>query len=310
VTDEEQFAKAVINALDDEKPKRNWPIIALFILLALSFAFNGVILYFVLSDVEKADKRATTSEQKADKAGEKAEATDEQADKTDRKVATNRERFNGLLGCLQRASRNTISKCIGDQAFTRVKGARGAQGTQGPPGPPGLRGPAGSSGKAGERGPPGESVSTEEVAAAVAQYCNGFRCRGPQGASGPAPTPAQVLAAVDQFCGQTRCGSSPTDEDLRRAVTDYCSEEDRCRGPQGIQGLPGDPGRPPSAEEVASAVAAYCSANNNCRGPAGPQGPQGEAAPRISSVTFTTVIVPNETYACTMSDTGDLRCGP
>lgn len=122
-------------------------------------------------------------------------------------------------------------------------------------------------GPQGEQGETGPAPSEEQVARAVARYCETNGCTGP---AGPAPSPTQVAAAVAAYCddrGQCAGPGGPAG----------------AAGPQGEQGAPGEPGAPgsgPSDAQIAEAVTAYCS-EHGCSGPAGepgaagPQGPQG-----------------------------------
>lgn len=106
---------------------------------------------------------------------------------------------------------------------------------------------------AGERGPAGPGPSDNDVARAVAAYCDSRgNCRGAAGPTGPTGPTGATGATGD--VGAT--GQPGAD------------------GAQGPRGTAGEPGRPPTAEEVAAAVAAYC-ATGACTGPQGPTGPAG-----------------------------------
>ncbi|MGN6413777.1 hypothetical protein [Flexivirga sp.] len=143
---------------------------------------------------------------------------------------------------------------------------------------------------------------------------------GVPGAAGPGPTTAQVRQAVTDYCdAHGDCKGGPTKAQVAAAVLTYC-KADKCVGPAGPTGEPGEdatgepgpsgaPGRAPTADEISDAVTAYCS-TGVCRGATGPTGPAGAAGKDGSNGTdgkdaphFTKIeCSPDNTWAFTLSD--------
>lgn len=132
--------------------------------------------------------------------------------------------------------------------------------------------------------------------------------RGPAGAQGPPPSDEQVLRAVTSFCTDTGAcrgsdGRSVTAAQVAAAVASYCNANGECRGPTGSSGVDGidgvdgadgatgPQGPPPTAEQIAAAVDAYCG-GGACQGPAGPKGEPGAPGTIITS------------FECTETDAG------
>lgn len=94
----------------------------------------------------------------------------------------------------------------------------------------------------------GRTPSTAEVDAAVSRVCDAIGCRGldgDDGASGQDGANAsdeQVAQQVATFCGENN-GCLPTQDQINEAVRIYCSAQPSpCVGPQGAQGVQGEPG--------------------------------------------------------------------
>lgn len=118
-----------------------------------------------------------------------------------------------------------------------------------------------------------------QITAALADYCKGDRCRGPEGTTGAPGAPGapgepgrsidpnDIELAVAAYCKDGRCrgkdGKSVTQEEIAAEVRKICQGTDACKGPQGA------PGKPATQEQVDAAVAArlpqavaeYCAAN-------------------------------------------------
>lgn len=105
-----------------------------------------------------------------------------------------------------------------------VLGKPGAPGGIGPIGPPGLIGPKGEAGES-IRGLPGPAGMRGEPGT------------GLMGSPGSPGTPGR-----DGTDGED--GPAPTQEQIARAVADYCAARNECRGPQGEPGPPGADGPP------------------------------------------------------------------
>jgi len=125
-------------------------------------------------------------------------------------------------------------------------------------------GPAGEPGQVGPVGPPGPPPTTSQVLQAVALYCSNGSCA-------QRPTTQQVASAVASYCGARSECSGP-----RGRPGVGLDGSDGQPGATGAQGDKGDQGPPPTAEQIAAAVTDYCSVNDRCRGPQGPAGTDGQ----------------------------------
>ena len=122
----------------------------------------------------------------------------------------------------------------------------------------------GEPGKRGERGP---GPTDEQIGSAVEQY---FREHPlPEGKS---PTIAQIAQVVGDYlrANPPEPGRPPTPEEVATATATYLAANIELF--RGEPGKTGEKGPPPSAEDVRAAVTAYCSEDSRCRGPQGPQG--------------------------------------
>lgn len=115
--------------------------------------------------------------------------------------------FGGYLTVANTAMREQLGETLDDLAASRAEttalyeqlraigekpvvepGEVGKGEGAGPQGPPGVQG---IPGERGAPGPAGESVTSSQIADAVADYCAGNACRGPQGVAGsPGPVGA------------------------------------------------------------------------------------------------------------------------
>lgn len=160
---------------------------------------------------------------------------------------------------------------------------QGIPGEQGIPGPMGPVGPVGP--------PPTEA----EIYAAVTRYLaanppppgptgpsgepGAPGAPGEMGPQGPGPTNEQIAAAVTQyFIDNPPPAGTVSDEAIHAAVIQYLADNPPAQGPQGEQGMPGVPGRPPTAEEIGEAVANYLQDNP----PAGGTVSQGDIAQAVA----------------------------
>lgn len=157
----------------------------------------------------------------------------------DRKARTAAVKLNGVVGCLQRANRRTVNRCLGRQAIPAAPGADGARGAS-VVGRDGLAGARGNNGKDGEDGAPGVGTPGS----------NGTN--GTSGRDGNDATAAGIEAAVRAFCKATDCNGT--------------------NGTNGTDGKDGAPGPGPTDAQVQAAVDAYCATHNNCT-PAAPPVP-------------------------------------
>lgn len=134
----------------------------------------------------------------------------------------------------ERRSKRTTRFLKGEIGLSGVPGKGGVLGR---PGVPGGIGPIGPPGLVGPKGEAGESIMGLPGPA-------GMRGEPGTGLMGSPGTPGR-----DGTDGED--GPAPTQEQIARAVADYCAARNECRGP------PGEPG-PPGAD-----------------GPPGPEGPPG-----------------------------------
>jgi hypothetical protein len=116
----------------------------------------------------------------------------------------------------------------------------------------------------GKPGKPGPGPTEEQIEQAVQQYCAvNDRCEG------KAPTIDQLTEVIGNYLrlNPPEPGRPPTPEEIALAAANYIADHiEDFRGPKG-QDAP-----PPTAEDLQAAVAKYCSVDNRCRGPQGPQG--------------------------------------
>lgn len=90
----------------------------------------------------------------------------------------------------------------------------------------------------------------------------------------PRPLTVEQVAAVAQQVFATNAATLSTPEKIASAVSSFCAG-DACRGPEGKKGTDGAPAPPVTDEQLRAQVNAFCSENNNCQGPPGLQGAQG-----------------------------------
>jgi len=160
----------------------------------------------------------------------------------------------------------------------------GQEGKQGIPGPRGERGERGPQGVPGEPGhtpteaelnalisafmddhPVSGKVGSQDLAKAVSDYMKANPvaqgARGPQGIPGRTPTKAELQALISEFLDQNPVAGKVSSQQLAAAVADWMKSHPVAQGARGPQGIPGEPGRPPTTAEIASAVASYLKAN-------------------------------------------------
>jgi hypothetical protein len=125
----------------------------------------------------------------------------------------------------------------------------------------------GPSGAAGERGP---GPSENDIAVAVAAYCDSRGdCRGPAGAPG-----ASVKGDKGDPGESVQGEKGDPGASVKGDKGDTGDTGDT--GATGDTGQQGEPGRPPTAEEILAQVQAFCAANYECRGPVGDTGMNGQ----------------------------------
>ena len=158
-----------------------------------------------------------------------------------------------------------------------------------------CRGPAGATGADGANAPP---PTDAQVAQAVSAYCANGACVGPAGATGSTGATGATGQPGESIQGEQGVPGPPG----RTGETGAQGEP----GPPGRTGEPGPPGPGPTDEQVARAVSQYCTANACAQGPAGAdgapgapgaEGPAGPAGPPGETPTALT---------CTPSDPDDL----
>lgn len=131
--------------------------------------------------------------------------------------------------------------------------------------------PKAERGRQGETGAQGPGPTTDQVEAAVADYCTGGRCKS-------GPSQAQVAAAVLTYCTSKADCQGPAGKDGATVTGPAGKDGTNATGEPGASGSPGAsgaPGRAPTADEISDAVAAYC-ADGACRGATGPAGSKGD----------------------------------
>jgi hypothetical protein len=167
---------------------------------------------------------------------------------------------------------------------TPIPGSEGKQGIPGPRGERGERGPQGIPGEPGhtpttaelnalisafmDDHPVSGKVSSQDLAKAVSDYMKANPvaqgARGPQGIPGEpgrTPTKAELQALISEFLDQNPVAGKVSSQELAAAVADWMKSHPVAQGARGPQGIPGEPGRPPTTAEIASAVASYLKAN-------------------------------------------------
>lgn len=184
-----------------------------------------------------------------------------------------------------------------------------------------IQGPQGVQGIQGIQGEPGPPPSDEQVRQAVNAYCANGRCNG------KAPTPQQVALAVAQYCNargqctppkpkdgkdgkQGEPGQNATSEQVAAAVASFCADG-ACDGKDGKNGrsvtistFPID-GEPPGTRVVVSYSDDTPSvAFNVFDGKDGAPGKVGPQGPAVESWSWTDS--QGVTYTCTDPD-GDLK---
>lgn len=158
------------------------------------------------------------------------------------------------------------------QAARRVlQYLRGERGIPGVPGRDGKDGSPGPRGLTGKQGPPGESIT------------------GPIGPPGPGPSPEQISQAARDACRAGLCDNISPQEvaaavaaqigpAVSKALADYCSTRDECRGPQGEKGDTGDASTVPGPAGPPGETGPPGPAGADSTVP-GPQGPAGTCNP-------------------------------
>lgn len=116
----------------------------------------------------------------------------------------------------------------------------------------------------GKAGAPGPAPTEEQIEQAVQKYCAvNNRCEGKQ------PTVEQLTEIIGDYLrlNPPAPGRPPSPEEIAVAAANYIADHiEDFRGPAGKDAAP------PSAEELQDAVTNYCSTDNRCRGPQGAQG--------------------------------------
>lgn len=177
-----------------------------------------------------------------------------------------------------------VNAAIASQLAQQVKGLGGT--------PIATPTPVPSQGPKGDTGATGPGPSAGQVQQAVDLYCAMVTCGKP-------PTTEQVADAVARFCNaRGQCQGQPGPAGA--------SGSPGSAGASGASGQAGPAGPGPSDDQVANAVAAYCAANG-CIGPQGPTGPAGPTGPPgqpgadgqpPQTLTFVVGVL---TYSCTRS---------
>lgn len=142
------------------------------------------------------------------------------------------------------------------------------------------------------------TVDRGEIALAVAAYCSGGTCSGTDGRDA---TTNDVAAAVATYCNRRGDCTGP-------AGRPGSNGTDGGDGTDGADGAPGAAGPPPSDAQVAAAVAAYCT-DGACRGPAGTPGKDGKDGRGITGLTCDSVTPLELEVTYTDGSTDTLTCG-
>jgi hypothetical protein len=162
-----------------------------------------------------------------------------------------------------------------------LPGKEGRQGIPGPAGPKGDRGEPGEPGHTPtkaelnaliaafmDENPVAGKVSSQDLAAAVDAYMRAHPvaqgARGPQGIPGEPgrpPTQAELTALIAKFLDENPVAGKVSSQELAAAVAEWMKTHPEAQGARGPQGIPGEPGRPPTQAEIQSAVASYLKAN-------------------------------------------------